>query len=366
MKTIYEKYGELLVNYSLGIKRGDKLLVISTYLSEPLVQEVFRAAIRAGAHPETWINLKQIPRMIYDHGGPEHFNYVSPLFLYAVEHYDAFLTIRAPFNLRELQTVDSEKKKSVSMAEGTVKKLFRERADSGKLRWTLCEFPTDAQAQECGMSRLDYENFIFSACFLNYEDPEEKWLEVRSSQQGAVDFLNSKTHVRFKGKETDISFSTSGRTWINSDGRRNMPSGEIFTSPVEDSVDGHILFSYPCIYMGEEVEQVRLEVRGGKVVSWHAGKGKELLGKILEIPGAGRFGEAAIGTNNGITRFTKNILFDEKIGGTIHMALGSSYGEAGGKNQSAVHWDLITDMKEEGEIYADNELIYRNGEFLIR
>ena len=212
MKTMYEKYAELLIHYSLGLGRGDKLLVVSTYLSEPLIREVFKAAIRAGAHPENWITLNGIPKIMYDHGGPEHLRYVSPLFSHAVEHYDALLTIRAPFNLKELQGVDPEKKQAVSIAETAVKKLFRKRAAAGKLRWTICEFPTDAQAQECGMSRTDYEDFIFSACFLNEEDPAGKWREQSARQQGIVDFLNKKERIRFRREETDSSVSTKGRT----------------------------------------------------------------------------------------------------------------------------------------------------------
>lgn len=365
MKTMYDKYAELLVNHSLELKPGDNLLIVSTYLSEPLIGSVYREALRAGAHPETLISVNGTTRILYDHGNADQLQRVSPMYAYAVEHYDAFLTIRAPFNVKELQAVDPEKKRGVSIAETAVKNLFRERAASGDLRWTICEFPTDSQAQECGMSRKDYEDFILSACFLDWEDPRAKWQELHHTQQHIVEFLNKKECMRFEGKDTDISFSTKGRRWINSDGKHNMPSGEVFTSPVEDSVEGVIHFSYPCIYMGQEVEDVRLEVRNGEVVRFDAGKGKELLEKILEVPGAKRFGEAAIGTNSGIRQFTRNILFDEKIGGTIHMALGSGYGETGGCNQSPVHWDLITDMKEGGEIHADGELVYRDGGFLV-
>ena len=365
MKTVYEKYAELLVHYSLYLKKGERLLISSTYLAEPLVREVYREALRAGAHPETWITLNGIGRVLYDEASPEQLRYVSPLYRYAVENFEAFLTIRAPFNVKELQAVDAEKKKTVSMAGAALHKMYQDRATSGSLKWSLCEFPTESQAQECGMSGRDYEKFVFSACFLDQEEPECRWREIHDEQQRVVDVLNGRETVRFKGRDIDISFSTRGRTWINSDGKHNMPSGEIFTSPVEDSVNGYVRFSYPGIYMAQEIEDVRLEVRSGEVVKWEAAKGKDLLDKIVEIPGANRFGEAAIGTNKGIDRFTRNMLFDEKIGGTIHMALGSSYGEAGGKNESAIHWDLLADMRGGGEIFADGEVIYRDGVFLI-
>jgi aminopeptidase len=365
VKSVYEKYAELLVRYSLYLKKGERLLISSTYLAEPLVCEVYREALRAGAHPQTWISLNGIGRVLYDEGSIEQLQYVSPLYRYAVENFEAFLTIRAPFNVRELQSVDAGRKKTAAMAEADLKNIYRQRAASGSLKWTLCEFPTEAQAQESGLGGKEYENFVYSACFLNDDDPQGRWLKVHDEQQHAVDVLNGKGSIRFKGKDMDISFSTKGRQWINSDGKHNMPSGEVFTSPVEDSVNGYIRFSYPGIYMAQEIEGVRLEVKDGEVVRRDASKGKKLLDSILEVPGANRFGEAAVGTNTGIDKFTRNMLFDEKMGGTVHMALGSSYGEAGGRNESAIHWDLLADMREGGEIYADGELIYRNGRFLI-
>jgi aminopeptidase len=363
--TMYKKYAELLVHYSLDLKKGQKLLISSTYLAEPLVKEVYREALLVGAHPETMIGLNGLNRVLFNYGDPLQLGHVSPLYRYAVEHYDAFLTIRAPFNLKELEGIEAEKKRMANEAQAAVKALFMKRASTGKLTWTLCEFPTEAQAQESGMSREEYERFVFSACYLDGDDPERQWNGLRERQQHLVDYLNERRKMRFVARDTDITFSTRKRRWINSDGHHNMPSGEVFTSPVETSVEGVVRFSYPGIFMGEEIENVSLEVHHGEVTGWDADKGRKLLDSILLIPGMKRFGEAAIGTNRGITRFTKNMLFDEKMGGTAHMALGASYGETGGKNKSAVHWDLLLDLKEQGEIYADGELIYAKGSFLI-
>jgi aminopeptidase len=362
---MYEKYAKLLVRYSLDLKKGQKLLISSTYLAEPLIREVYREALLVGAHPETWISLNGINRTLFNYGGAFQLRHVSPMYQYAVEHYDAFLTIRAPFNLKELEGIDAEKKRIANEAQAGVKELFMKRASTGKLTWTLCEFPTEAQAQESGMSKEEYEKFVFSACYLYHDHPEHQWNDLRERQQHIVGYLNTKRKIRFVAGDTDITFSTKNRKWINSDGHHNMPSGEVFTAPVETSVEGVVRFSYPGIFMGEEIENVRLEVHKGEVTGWDADKGRHLLDSILLIPGMKRFGEAAIGTNTGITRFTKNMLFDEKMGGTAHMALGASYGETGGKNSSAVHWDLLLDLKENGEIYADAELIYSKGRFLI-
>jgi aminopeptidase len=211
----------------------------------------------------------------------------------------------------------------------------------------------------------EYEDFVFNACNLYHDDPIAEWKKLSKRQQSIVNHLNRCTKVHYKGKDIDISFSTEGRTWINSDGKTNMPSGEVYTAPVEDSVNGVVRFSHPSIYMGTEVEDIRLEVKDGEVIKWDAKRGKEFLDQIFDIPGARRFGEAAVGTNFNIQQFTKNILFDEKIGGTIHMAIGQSYHQCGGKNNSSVHWDMIADMTNGGEIFADGQKVYENGQFTI-
>ncbi len=331
---------------------------------QPLLQEVVKEALQAGAHPEPLLSVAGLQRLLYAYGDDSQIAYVSPLYRYAVEHFDALLNIRSPFNVRELETVEAEKKKLALSAQGEVKSIFSRRAAEGRLKWTLCEFPTESQAQESGLSRREYEEHVFASCLLYDEDPSARWREVHDQQQAIVDRLRGKKQIRIVAPDSDLSFSVEDRVWINSDGRRNMPSGEIFTSPVEESVQGRIRFSYPGIFMGQEIEDIVLEVSDGTVVGWDARKGRDLLSQVLSLPGANRLGEAAIGTNRGITRFTRNMLFDEKMGGTIHCALGSSYHETGGRNESAVHWDLLADMKEGGEIYADGELIYRNGEFV--
>lgn len=211
----------------------------------------------------------------------------------------------------------------------------------------------------------EYSRFVYQACHLYAEDPQKEWLQVRAKQQHIVDFLNCAQQITYENQDSRISFSVAGRTWINSDGRTNMPSGEVYTGPVEDSVEGIIRFSYPSVFMGRDVEGVELTVSRGEVVKWNAVRGKDVLDAVFQMEGARRFGEVAIGTNQKITRITRNILFDEKMGGSIHMALGQSYIQTGGKNTSPIHWDLITDMTQGGRIVADGRLIYENGEFLL-
>jgi len=365
MTSIYEKYANLLVNYSLKLKKNDRLLILSSYLAEPLVKEVYKEAIKKGALPETMIKLNGLDKIFYDHADSEQLNHTSQLYKYAVDNFEAILNIISPFNLKELESTDPEKKKTVNIAMTDVKKTFLKRASTKDLRWTLCVFPTDSAAQESKMSLSEYENFVYKACFLDKEDPIKEWQNLHKFQESIVTHLNKCKKVQYKSSDLDITFSTEGRKWINSSGTNNMPSGEVFTSPVENSVNGHVRYSYPGIFLGQEIEDISLEVKDGEVIKWNAKKGQKLLDQVFEIPNSKYFGEVAVGTNKLIDKFTRNMLFDEKIGGTIHMALGASYPETGGKNECSIHWDLLADMSNGGEIYADGELVYKNGEFII-
>jgi aminopeptidase len=367
MENIYKKYAKLLVNYSLELKKGDRFLIQSSYLAEELVKEIYREALIAGAHPEYDVSINGTSKIFYDTASDEQLKYISARSKYVYENYEALLTVMSPFNVKELENVDPDKKQTRSIAIKDLVATHIKRAVNLErdLKWTGCAFATDAAAQEGSMSKEEYEEFIYSACFLNETDPVAKWLELGKKQQKIVDYLNRRNDIRFAGKDIDLSFSTKGRKWVNCAGKLNMPDGEIATTPVEDSVNGKIRFSYPGIYMGQEVEDISLEVKDGEVVTWDAKKGKNLLDKLLEIPGARRFGEAAVGTNMAVKKFTKNMLFDEKMGGTIHMALGAAFPLSGGKNESAIHWDMLADMSDGGEIYADSELIYKNGDFVI-
>ncbi len=365
MQTIWTKYAELLVDYCLEIEEGQRLYIQSTTLAEPLIREVFRAAMQRGAAVETDLRFCEQERIFYEGAESEmQLAHASPLTETAMKKYEAFLNIRAPFNLREDQSVDPGKRKRRQKHLEHLNQAYFKRTARGDLTRTLCQFPTQANAQEAGMSLEEYSEFVFGACRLDADDPMSEWLKVRDRQQSYVDYLNECRTIRYVNPETDISCSIDGRTWINSAGRTNMPSGEVFTSPVEDSVNGSIHFDYPAVYKGHEVQGITLEVENGYIERWNARIGQRVLDEIFSIDGTRRFGEIAVGTNERIQQATKNVLFDEKIGGTVHMAVGQSYLQTGGENQSTVHWDMIADMSE-GAIYADDEKIYENGRFLI-
>lgn len=365
-KSILEKYAELIVHYCVYLKEGETFFIRTTTAAEPLVREIYRVALEAGVKDtQVFFDFEDKARLLYTYGNDEQLAYTNPFTKHAFEHYDAFLFIKADYNLMENQSVDPDRQKKAQAANKAIKKLYSERTASGAMKRSLCLYPTHASAQAAGMSLSEYEDFVFNACKLFADDPKAEWLKVRESQQHIKEYLDQCSKVRYVNNNTDIVFSCEGRTWVNSDGTTNMPSGEVYTSPVEDSVNGHIYFDFPTIYNGKDVEGVLLKVKDGLVVEWTAERGQEVLDEVFQIDGARRFGEAAIGTNYDIQQVTKNILFDEKIGGSVHMAIGQSYLQTGGKNESSVHWDMISGMTDGGQIYADDKLVYENGKFLI-
>jgi len=369
MESMISKYAQLLVNYSLELKAKEKLYISTTLLAEPLVREIYRQAVKIGAVVEVDFAFREQSRILLNEGSEFALTHAPTLHSRAMEEFDAYLNIRAPYNLNETNNINKENRKIRSKALSHLNTLYFERtADRsapGALKRSLCQYPTQASAQAANMSLEEYEEFVFKACHLFSDNPEGEWLKVRKDQQRIKEYMDGVDTVRYKADHTDIEFSVAGRTWINSDGQTNMPSGEVFSGPVEDSVNGKVHFTFPSIYMGQDIRGITLWVENGEVVKWDAEQGKEVLDHVFEIPGARYFGEVAIGTNYNIQRATRNILFDEKIGGSIHMAVGQSYKQTGGMNSSSIHWDMITDMTESGEIYGDGKLIYEKGKFLI-
>ncbi|OWZ82758.1 aminopeptidase [Natranaerobius trueperi] len=360
------KLANVIVNYSLDIKPGEHLLIRSNPLAEPLIKAVYKEAIKKRAYVTPMINLEGLDEIFFKHASKEQLEYVSPLNEYLIDNFDAFLSIGAEYNTKNLSGVDSEKIATLRRARSHLDTKFMEKAAKGELKWCYTEFPTHASAQEANMSLEEYQDFVFEAGLLDKEDPISHWKEIDKKQKKIIDYLETKSKLQIISKDTDLTMNISGRKWINCSGKENFPDGEIFTAPIEDSVQGHIRFNFPGIYAGKEIEDIRLQFENGKVISYEASKGEDLLKALLDTDEGARYvGEVAIGTNYGITNFTRNMLFDEKIGGTVHLAVGSTYPESGGKNESGIHWDMLCDMKSEGEIYADGELIFKNGEFTI-
>lgn len=363
----YERLGKLLVNYSLGVRKGHILLIQGTPLAEPLVTEAYREALRVGAHPTTRVAFPALTETFYKTAKKHQLEFVSPVSEFEVENVDRFLSIWAEENTKSLTSVDPRKQAVRGAATGALFKRFMEREAAGEIKWCGTQFPCNAAAQDAEMSLSEYEDFVLRACLVHKTDPVAEWKRISRKQARIARLLNTKKKIRVVSKGTDLSMVVKGRTWINCDGTANMPDGEVFTTPLEDSVEGTIAFSFPAYYGGKEAHGVKLTFRKGKVVRARANRGQDFLEATIDTDeGARRVGEFAIGTNYAVQRFTKNTLFDEKIGGTIHLALGAALPESGGQNDSGIHWDIVNDMRDGGTIYADGRIIYKDGKFTIK
>lgn len=359
------KLAQVLVNYSLEIRPGQQLNLRTNPLAEELALEVYREAVEAGAHVFLQLGLPGDQEIFYKYAAEAQLDFVSPVRKLIVETFDANLVIGAEFNTRELSGVDPKRIARVHKAWAPLDKIFSQRSARQELRWCYTEFPTQASAQEADMSLSEYQDFVYGAGMLDESDPVAAWQKEGERQRELISWLGGKDIVVIQGPDIDLQLSIKGRTFKEADGKYNFPDGEIFTGPVEDSANGWVRFRYPAIYGGREVTDIELWFEDGKVVKEKASKGEELLTSLLDSDEGARFlGEWGIGTNYSIQRFTKNMLFDEKIGGTIHLAVGSSYPETGGQNHSGLHWDMLCDMTE-GEISVDGELFYQNGKPVI-
>jgi aminopeptidase len=361
-----EKLADMMINYSLGVKPGDKILIRGNTVTEPLLTALYQKTLEAGGFPFVVAELVQAKEIFFKYANEDQLNFVHPPYKQVFESYDGLISILGDANTRALSAVDGKKQAAAAAAMRPLNQIIFERAGKGELRWTLTQFPTHANAQDADMSLADYADFVFHATMPDLNDPVGYWQRFSAQQERLVQWLEGKKQVHVLAADTDLKLSIADRRFINCDAHNNVPDGEIFTGPVEDSMQGHVKFSYPTIYQGRELNGVELWFEEGRVVKASATKNEEFLLQTLDTDSGARYvGEFAIGTNEGIQQFTRNILFDEKIGGSFHMALGQSYPETGAVNQSAIHWDMICDLRNGGQIWVDDELFYENGKFLI-
>ena len=366
------KHAQTLVNYSTKVKAQDHVAIVGSPLAADLIKEVFREVLKAGGYPYPFLGLEimrgldGLDSILFSEGSDEQLAHVSRTDRMIKEDFEVMITIRSSGNTRSLSDVDPQRQVLWSRARAEMNEIHDRRTADKEHRWCATLFPTEAYAQDANMNLQEFENFVYQAIFADQDDPITAWRALHDRQQRLVDWMSGKSSVSMRGPDIDLTLSIEGRSFVNSDGTFNMPSGEIFTGPVEDSANGWVNFTFPAIRDGREVEGVRLQFENGRVVEASAKKNENFLMAMLDTdPGARFLGEWAIGTNDQIKQFIKTTLFDEKIGGTIHMALGWGYKITGSKNKSAIHWDMICDMRDGGEILVDNELIYRSGEFLI-
>jgi aminopeptidase len=353
-------FADLLCGYCLDVRPGQQVLVRSTTAAEPLLLELQRAILEREAWPLLRVELPGETAAFYEHARDVHLDEFPRLALDEAKRIDASLSIQAPTEAFELEGVDPARIARLARGRRDLRERIMEK------RWCTTLWPTEAAAQRAGMTFDDFSAFVERALFLDQPDPVGSWAGLSAFQAGLIDRVGGARQIRIEAEGTDLVLDVRGRRWVNSDGRRNMPSGEVFTGPVESSAEGRIRFDVPSGPPGRAVAGVELEFRGGEVVAARADEGDEHLQAALTTDdGARRLGELGIGTNFGIDRPIGAILFDEKIGGTVHLAIGRSYPETGGTNKSAVHWDLICDLRRGGRITADGEVVQQDGRFAV-
>ncbi|MCU0499395.1 MAG: aminopeptidase [Anaerolineae bacterium] len=361
-----QRLADVLVDYSTAVQVGDWVGILGDVTVLTALREIYRAVIQAGGHPTLLISDEWMARTFLREANDEQIAWLDPSQTLYYEQADVYIRVGGGANTRAMTQIPAKRVQQERAAKRTWLDTRLNRAAQGKMRWVGTWYPTESSAQESNMSLEEYEAFVFGAMFCDREDPVAEWNAISAMQQKKVDYLKGKKRITLQGPNIDLRLSIEDRVFINSDGKHNMPSGEIFTGPVEESVNGWVRFTYPSIVSGRAVSGIELTFEQGQVVQARADQNDDLLQAQLDTDAGSRYlGEFAIGTNFGINRFTGNILFDEKIGGTIHMAIGMGYPETGSKNKSAVHWDMICDMRDDSEIIVDGELFYKNGAFVV-
>ncbi len=369
MYDFNQKAAVLAVRYAVNVQPGDKVVIMGSEEANPLIKAIYIETIKAGGFPMARSSISGLGTALYRYGNEDQIKFVSPVVEVLYKEYDVLINIFADTNRQSMALIDPKLMKMSQTSAKSIElmRIFKEREAKGEIRWTIVPYPCDAFAQDAKMDTDAYSEFVYNALKLDQDDPAEYWRGIEKEQDKIVQYLNKVEHIHVLGEDTDLTLNVKDRPWVNCCGHKNLPDGEVFTSPLEDSINGHIRFTFPGIYQGKEIENIYLEFKDGKVVKATATKGQELLDSILSIDNADHIGEFAIGTNYGVQTFTKNMLFDEKMGGTLHMALGRGFPDTNSKNQDCViHWDILKDMKsEDSQVIADDKVIYQAGKWLI-
>jgi len=361
-----ENLAKIVVGYSTKVKAGEVVSIDGEVGAEPLLRAIYEEVLKAGANPILNVALDGLAATYYEHATEAQLDWVSPLMEWTVDNADVRIAVGASANTRELSAVPPERQTRRQQATGPVLGRMMERSAAGEFRWCYTLFPTDAYASEAEMSTRDYEDFYFGACLADDPDPLTAWERASAETRRLAEWVEGHEEVRVTAPGTDIKLGIAGRHFIPCVGDHNMPDGEFFTGPVEDSVEGEVTFHLPAVIGGREVSGVRLRFEAGKVVDASAERGEEFLINLLDTDeGARRLGELGIGTNYAIDRGTLEVLLDEKIGGTVHMAVGKAYPESGGVNDSAVHTDLVCDLRQGGKLEVDGKDCQVDGKFVV-
>ncbi|MDH4367751.1 MAG: aminopeptidase [Dehalococcoidia bacterium] len=361
-----ETVAKILVDYSVEVRPSQLVRITGGPQGVPLLLAVYQKVLERGAHPFLRVELEEAEELLYSYARDAQLDYVPPFMKDIVEQIDTSIGVWGNANTKHLTNANPAKQSRRAVARRPIFDRLVERSAREELRWVETVYPTQAFAQDAEMSLSEFEDFVYNGCLVREPDPIKAWKNISKEQQRVTDWLNKAREIHVVGPDTDLKLEVTGRKWENCDGHKNFPDGEVFTGPVEASVNGHIRYNYPACHYGRQVEDVQLQFKEGKVIKATAAKNEQFLLKMLETDkGACYLGEFAFGTNLGIQRFTRNILFDEKIGGTIHLALGQGLPETGSKNRSAIHWDMVCDLRRGGEVRVDGTLFLKDGKILV-
>lgn len=361
-----DKLADILVDYSVAIKKGDLVDIRGSFVAEPLILAIYERCLQRDANPLIRAQLPHAQPAFFRFAKKHQLEFVWETDRWLTNNLDASFSILSDTNTRQLSRVDPEQQTTVARARKELNDTWMKRAAAGEYRWNVTLFPTEAYAMEAEMSLEEYQDFYFSACLVNADDPIAEWKKLSERHARLIEWMEGRNEIHLEGEETDLTLEVGGRKFIPANGKENFPDGEIFTGPLEDKTRGVVSFTYPGIYGGQAVEGIRLVFEGGRVADASARSNEEFLKKTLNADvGARVLGELGIGTNYGISLFTKEILLDEKIGGTVHLALGASYPESGGQNTSAIHWDMVCDLRKGGRITVDGDVLMEDGKLLV-
>ena len=361
-----EKLADILVDYSIEVKSGDLVSIRGTYVAEPLLLALYQRCLERDAYPMLRATIPRAEPLFYRFAKDHQLEFIWETEKWLTENLTASVTILSDTNTRQLSRVPTEKQATVAKSRRPLMDRFYDRAAAKEVRWNVTLFPTEALAMEANMSLDEYSDFYYQACLIDADDPVAEWRKVAEGHAQLIKWMEGRNEVHIEGEGTDLTVEVGGRTFLPADGKENFPDGEIFTGPIEDKTRGHVTFSFPAIHGGQAVEGIRLEFEKGRVVAASAEKNEEFLIKTLDTDGGARtLGELGIGTNFGIDTFTGETLLDEKMGGTIHLAVGSSYPESGGVNKSAVHWDMVCDLRQGGRVTVDGDTLMEDGRLLV-
>ena len=366
MNRYLEKLATVIIDHSTKVQEGETVLIDGPVNASEILEELYRQVIERGAYPVLDVNLPGTREYLLNHGTDNQLSYIPVGTEDRISTAQVTISILSETNIYALSNIPPDKYARYLQSRRFLKNIRYERAAEGELRWCLAMYPTDAYAQQMCMSLSELWSIFGKSCFLDMDDPIEGWESIHELNNRVEAVLSNTDIVRIVAENTDLTMSIKDRLFDNCYGQVNIPDGEVATAPIEDSVNGHVLFTYPFFNDGKQIDRINLFFENGKAVQATAATNEKYLNEMLDVDEGARYlGELGFGTNYNIPRFMGNLFFDEKLGGTLHLALGNAYPAEGGTNVSTIHWDIVLDLRNNAQVYTDGKLFIENGEFIF-